>query len=81
MKIVNEHFVSATCGGELCGMCWRATQAEIPATHKIGETVPPDYPGFRGHSLTQYVCCKHFGELFGPATAHSWRNCPSGIKL
>jgi hypothetical protein len=66
------HFVSATCRGEECVMC------DLPATHKIGEEIPPDDPSRENtgtfpmsgrHNLTAYLCCYHFTEVLGPATA------------
>ncbi len=67
------HFVSATCGGEICGMCYRLG-IDRPATHKVGEEIPDDAP-FRGHNLTQYVCCEHFGSVVGPGSASIFREC------
>lgn len=32
------HFVSKSCGGEICSMCHK------PATHKVGEEIMPDEP-------------------------------------
>jgi hypothetical protein len=55
-----SHFVSKTCGGELCRVC------ELPATHKVGEEIPHDDPvPFARHNLTAYVCCAHFIEIMG----------------
>jgi hypothetical protein len=57
----------------------RAIICARPATHKIGEEIADDEPlpgdlkplagvvtagNFR-HNLTTYVCCEHFGRLFG----------------
>jgi hypothetical protein len=75
-----NHFVSESCRGELCGMCYRAGET-VPATHKVGEEIPDDTPvpmGYR-HNLTQYVCCKHFGEIVGPASARRFTGCEIGI--
>lgn len=64
------HFVSATADGEVC-------RCGLPATHKVGEEIPPDDPSLENtatfpmsarHNLTAYVCCFHFTELLGPAT-------------
>lgn len=67
------HFVSASTRGEICGMCYRAFRS-TPATHKVGEEIPTDGKGF-GHNLTQYVCCAHFGQIFRPESAITWRGC------
>ena len=70
-----EHFVSASCNGELCGMCYREDAcSNIPAMHKLGEEMPYDYPMVR-HNATQYVCCKHFAIVVGPQTAKDWAGC------
>lgn len=75
-----EHFVSASCKGEYCGMCYRAFGSKIPATHKVGEEVPSDLPRIV-HNLTQYVCCFHFGSIFSPESVRTFRCCvvPLGI--
>lgn len=71
-----EHFVSASCKGEKCGMCYREGM-DTAATHKVGEEIPHDFPAkFVGHNLTQYVCCYHFGVIFRQASVQSWRGCP-----
>ncbi len=70
-----DHFVGASAVGELCGMCYRAGTPGVPATHKVGEEIPRDAKGF-GHNLTQYVCCEHFGQIFRPQSALTWRGCP-----
>ncbi len=68
------HFVSASARGELCGMCYREGAGKrVEAAHKVGEEIPDDAP-FRGHNMTQYVCCNHFTQIMGPATV-SWRGC------
>lgn len=63
------HFLSETCVGEVCGMCWRESgdpsQLPTPATHKIGEEIPYDDPNQMRHNLTQYVCCAHFAAIMG----------------
>lgn len=56
-----EHFVSASCEGEICHVC------KVPATHKASEVIQwdsPDYPHKR-HPLTAYLCCEHFVMVFG----------------
>jgi hypothetical protein len=58
------HWISASCGGEKCGMCWRAGNS-TPATHKVGEEIPHDDPNQMRHNFTQYVCCEHFKQIFG----------------
>lgn len=63
-RVAPEHFVSDSCGGETCGMCNRAGARGVEATHKVGEEMLDD-PRTR-HNLTQYVCCAHFGKIFGP---------------
>ena len=83
-----EHFISASCGGEICMMCWHEGHNGVPATHKVGEELPSDAPVPRHikeaaeqlgwsdkdcrvralnsrHNLTAYICCKHFGMIFG----------------
>lgn len=67
------HFVSETCHGEPCGMCYRQFRT-VPATHKVGEEIPGDFPDVATHNLTQYVCCQHFAEIMGAATSR-WRGC------
>lgn len=71
-----EHFVSAACGGELCGICLRRDGQRVPATHKVGEEIPHDATRelLIGHNLTQYVCCADFIAIFGPAVPR-WRLC------
>jgi hypothetical protein len=39
-----NHFISASCGGEYCGLCWRNGIEGVPATHKVGEEIPSDTP-------------------------------------
>ena len=56
-----NHFVSGSCHGELCVMC------RLPATHKVGEEIPPDDSDQNRHNLTAYVCCGCFRRLVGPA--------------
>ncbi len=73
---MTEHWVSKSCGGEKCGMCYRATGKLVQATHKVGEELFDDDPGPPRHNLTQYVCCKHFSETFGIYAA---KMC--GVKL
>ena len=57
-----KHFVSASCGGELCRMC------NEPATHKVGEEIMHDDPNPGRHNLTAYVCCSHFMLIMGDAS-------------
>lgn len=54
-----DHFVSASCGGEVCSIC------RDPATHKVGEEIFADDPLPIRHNLTAYVCCDHFGDIMG----------------
>lgn len=68
-----EHFVSDTCKGEFCGPCFRVGP-KIPATHKLGEEIAPDDTR-RGHNLTQYVCCFHFGLIVGRRSAEMFNGC------
>jgi hypothetical protein len=70
-----EHFVGQSCGGELCGVCFRAGK-KTPAAHKLGEEIPDDYPSQATHNLTQYVCCEHFKQVVGPG-ASVFRGCPT----
>ena len=62
-----EHFVSKSCAGETCGICWRGLGLHTPASHKVGEEIPHDEPKIYRHNLTQYVCCLHFAQILGPA--------------
>jgi hypothetical protein len=60
-----RHFVSKSCGGEMCNVCYHEGEA-VPATHKVGEEIPDDDPSPTGrHNLTAYVCCAHFVEIMG----------------
>lgn len=66
------HFVSGTCNGESCSICG------APATHKVGEEIPYNEPKsefagyeFGRHNFTAYVCCEHFGMIFG-RVARQW---------
>ena len=67
-----NHFVSASCQGEVCSVCGQA------ATHKVGEEIPHDEPftpleidgeiypvGVCRHNFTAYVCCIHFSAIMG----------------
>jgi len=74
-----EHFVSVSCGGEICGMCYRERKQTVPATHKVGEELPDDYPTMR-HNATQYVCCDHFASIMGAETALMWAGCPIDLR-
>lgn len=55
------HFVSASCGGEVCrfGSGLNDT-CEADATHKIEETVFHDDPHHVRHPMTAYLCCRHY---------------------
>ncbi len=75
-----KHFVSASCGGEVCP-CGKQ------ATHKLGEEIPWDEPCMScgqcinpdcaeiyhvfgqpaRHNLTAYVCCACFTQVVGVA--------------
>lgn len=70
-----DHFVSESCVGELCGMCYRESGQTNNASHKVGEEIPFDHPAKRGHNATQYVCCKHFASIISPETARKWTGC------
>jgi hypothetical protein len=59
-----EHFVSASCGGEVCSVC----TGGVPATHKLGEEIMWDDPVKERHNLTAYVCCYHYTMILGDAT-------------
>lgn len=59
------HVVSPCCGGEFCGICYRAGKGKVDATHKVGEEQLPGEPEEIRHNWTQYVCCQHFQEIFG----------------
>ena len=71
-----EHFVSRSCVGEYCWPCRYEGKQEV-ATHKLGEEIPDDAPPeiAMSHNLTQYVCCKHFGQIVGDQSAITWRGC------
>ncbi len=69
-----KHFISGSCMGERCGMCYREG-VWTPATHKVGEEIPHDAPQPHGHNLTQYVCCRHFGLIVGGYSARKFRGC------
>jgi hypothetical protein len=56
---MDKHFVSKSCGGETCSIC------EKKASHKVGEHIFSDDPNPMRHNLTAYVCCEHFGLIFG----------------
>jgi hypothetical protein len=58
------HFVSASCRGENCGMCYRFGRTR-DATHKVGEEIPHDDPNPIRHNLTQYICCRCFMFIVG----------------
>jgi hypothetical protein len=79
MRARPPHFVSLSCREELCGMCKRNGR-RTPATHKVGEEIPPDAPlALRhSHNLTQYVCCEHFGVIMRPESARDLRACAIG---
>ena len=68
-----SHFVSKTCVGELCNVCYREGKA-VPATHKVGEEIPHDDPFQVRHNLTAYVCCTHFIEIMGPSMTFACRD-------
>lgn len=72
--VPGDHFVSAHCAGESCGMC-RRDGRDTPATHKLGELIPIDDTRQIRHNATQYVCCRHFAEVIGHATAKAWTGC------
>ena len=63
------HFVSKSCAGELCSVCYHKGMS-VPASHKVGEEIPSDEPtvlGMGRHNLTAYVCCPCFRLIVGPA--------------
>ena len=68
----SNHFVSASCQGEVCSVCHRnltdLRRYAQPATHKVGEEILSDDPNPNRHNLTAYLCCAHFQQLFGPAS-------------
>lgn len=75
------HFVSKSCRGEHCGICYRQGQRR-PATHKVGEEILSDWYEQHTagplHNLTQYVCCQHFAEIFSAKSTSEWRGCEVG---
>lgn len=67
---MDEHYISESNTEHVCGMCG------AQATHKIEEAIPSDEPGqsefeSQRHEFTNWICCKHFGEVMGPA-AVAW---------
>ncbi len=68
---MTEHSVPEYCKGEVCGVCYRQG-ARVDATHKVGEELPMSEVR---HNLTQYVCCRHFAEIFGAQSAATWAGC------
>lgn len=69
------HFISATCEGEICTVCY-GEGGRVPATHKVGEEIASDEPTDSRfwhvsmndrHNFTAYVCCDHFTKIFGGA--------------
>ncbi len=48
-----------------------------PASHKVGEEMYKDDPYIVRHGLTAYVCCVHFGQIFGKETQ---RQCVHAAK-
>jgi hypothetical protein len=74
MNIPGGHFVSACCTGVKC-------RCGDPASHKVEEAIFVDDPSqdkslgrieramLQRHPFTQYVCCKCFRALMGPAVA------------
>ena len=61
-------FVSACCEGERC-YCGQ------PAQHKVEEAMFFDEPVPNRHSLTAYICHRHFREIMGPYADHAeYRN-------
>lgn len=65
-KDAQGHPVYASCGGEKCGICYRAGDKDVPARHKVGEEILDDDPVPVRHNLTQYVCCRHYVMIVGP---------------
>ena len=57
-----DHTIDASAQEHKCQMC------EQCATHKISEAI--DSTADR-HPFTAFVCCKHFGKIFGPV-AKMW---------
>lgn len=52
------------CVGEVCGVTTASGRCRADATHKVEEEI---LDGAIRHNLTQYVCCKHFALVMGPA--------------
>ncbi len=63
-SMLAKHAVPEWCAGEVCGMCWRSFVRKVDATHKVSEVLSMSGSLAR-HELTQYVCCRHFAEIFG----------------
>lgn len=64
------HFVSKSSVGEACRVC------SAPATHKLGEEIPPDDPWQNRHNFTAYVCCGCFKMVLGPRVS-----CPGSQTI
>jgi hypothetical protein len=75
-----EHFVSAECKDEKCGMCYR-DKGFSPASHAVVEAKPADWPaGVSWRPHTQFLCCKHFGKVFNTNATMAFRGCMGGRK-
>jgi hypothetical protein len=69
MSVTHEGKRPPACFGERCG--FRVADPSVgndrcgkDATHKVGEEFLDENVCER-HNMTQYVCCLHFGAIFG----------------
>ena len=60
---MTAHAVSSLCRGETC----RFGGCGAPATHKVGEELPPGDQHPVRHAVTTFVCCVHFRAIFSAA--------------
>ena len=69
MPLGSSHKISESTRGEICGICYREDGLKVNATHKVEEVLFGDVELY-GHPFTRYVCCKHFGFIFGNLADH-----------
>jgi hypothetical protein len=55
-------YVSGNCVGNICLI----DDCGKDATHKVGEEMLDGEPFPERHNLTNYVCCDHYQNVFGP---------------
>lgn len=65
LRMTHAGKVPAACVGEKCGFkAFVAAYCGDRAMHKVGEEFL-DETDMARHNMTQYVCCKHYGMIFG----------------